>query len=331
MEQVMSEPSFSMQLVAEAAERLKGRVVRTPVLSSPMLDREAGCRVFVKAESLQRTGAFKFRGALNKLLTLEPDVRARGIVAFSSGNHGHAVAAAAAEVGCPATIVLPHDAARIKIENCRWWGAEIVLYDPDREDREEVGARVAGPRNSVVVPPFDDHDIMAGQATCGLEFAEQFDELSVVPDALLVACSGGGLSSGTIAAMTHRFAGVTPLVVEPEGLDKMARSLAAGRPLPRPAGPKTLMDGLSGPITGTRTFRVLQACHAQGLGVTDHEVLAAMALSFRVLKLVLEPAGAATLAALLRYKDRFAGQTVAVICSGGNVDPDVYVRALQGQ
>lgn len=318
-----------MDKVAEAAARLKGKVVRTPVLRSPMLDREAGCQVLVKAESLQRTGAFKFRGALNKLLTLPPDARARGIVAFSSGNHGHAVSAAAAEVGCPATIVLPHDAARIKIENCRWWGAEIVLYDPDREDREEVGQRVAGPRGSVVVPPFDDHDIIAGQATCGVEFGEQLDELGVRPDAMLVQCSGGGLSSGVLAAMVDRFRTVEPLIVEPEGLDKMARSLAAGHPLPRPAGPKTFMDGLSGPIAGARTFEILRACKAKGLTVTDDEVRSAMALAFRVLKLVLEPAGAATLAALLRNRERFAGRTVALVCSGGNVDTDVFVQALQ--
>lgn len=320
---------FSMALVDQAVARLRDKVVRTPVLSSPMLDREAGCRVMVKAESLQHTGAFKFRGALNKLLSLSPDARERGIVAFSSGNHGHAVARAAAEVGCKAIIVMPNDAARIKVENCRWWGAEIVLYDQEIEDREEVGRRVAGPRGMVVVPPFDDYDIIAGQATCGVELAEQLDAAGLVPDALIVPCSGGGLSSGTVAAMVHRYPSINPVIVEPEGLEKMAPTLAIGEPQPRPAGPKTIMDGLSGPIAGQRTSRILRDCGANGLAVSDDEVLSAMALAFRVLKLVLEPAGAAPLAALLRNRGQFAGQTVAVICSGGNVDPDVFCKALR--
>lgn len=320
---------FSMQLVDAAMQRLRGQVVRTPMLSSPMLDREAGCRVLVKAESLQRTGAFKFRGALNKLLSMPQADRDRGIVAFSSGNHGHAVAAAAAQVGCKAIIVLPRDAAKIKIENCRWWGAEIVLYDPETEDREAVGRRVAGPAGMVVVPPFDDHDIIAGQATCGVEFGEQLEQLGVVPDTLIVPCSGGGLASGSIAAMLDCFPKIAPIFVEPEGLEKMAPSVAAGHPQPRPAGPKTIMDGLSGPIAGLRTSTLLRACNARGTSVTDREALAAMALAFRTLKLVLEPAGAAPLAAMLRLGEELRGQTIAVVVSGGNVDPDLFVRALQ--
>ena len=320
---------FSMELVADARKRLEGLVVRTPVLSSPMLDREAGCKVFVKPESLQRTGAFKFRGALNKLLSLTPEDRQRGVVAFSSGNHGHAVAAAAAQVGCKAIIVLPHDAARIKIENCRWWGAEIVLYDPDKEDREAVGRKVAGPLGMVVVPPFDDHAIIAGQATCGVEFAEQLDAAGQKPDSMIVPCSGGGLASGSITAMMHRYPSIRPVFVEPQGLEKMAPTLLVGEPQPRPAGPRTILDGLSGPIAGLRTSRILRACKAEGTSVSDAEVLSAMALAFRALKLVLEPAGAAPLAALLRDRAQFKGQTVAVICSGGNVDPDIFCKALQ--
>jgi len=322
---------FSMALVELAEARLRNKVVRTPVLASPMLDRAAGCRVLVKAESLQHTGAFKFRGALNKLLALSPEARARGVVAFSSGNHGHAVARAAAQVGCKAIIVMPQDAARIKVENCRWWGAEVVFYDPETESREAVARRVASPQDMMVVPPFDDHDVIAGQATCGVEFAAQLDAAGIVPDVALVPCSGGGLAAGVIAAMTQRYPSIQPVFVEPLGLEKMARTLAMGAPQPRPAGPKTIMDGLSGPVAGLRTSRLLRRCAASGLAAADEDVLAAMALAFRVLKLVLEPAGAAPLAALLRHPARFAGQTVAVVCSGGNVDPDVFCKALDDQ
>ncbi|AEI82403.1 threonine dehydratase catabolic (plasmid) [Cupriavidus necator N-1] len=320
--------SFSFSNIQQAADRLKGRVVRTPVLESPMLNQAAGCRVLVKAESLQRTGAFKYRGALNKLLSLPSDIQKRGIVAFSSGNHGHAVAAAAAEVGCPAVIVLPKDAAAIKIENCRWWGAEIVLYDPNTEDREEVGRSIAGPRNMLVVPPFDDYDIIAGQGTAGLELAEQLDEQGIRPDAFVVPCSGGGLASGTTTAMKHVYPDLQCFFVEPAGLEKMAPSLREGAPQKRPAGPPTVMDGLSGPIVGTRTSQVLGACEPRGLSVSDEEVLDAMSMAFRYLKLVLEPAGAATLAAVLRRKADFEGKSVAIVCSGGNVDPSIFIQAL---
>jgi threonine dehydratase len=320
--------TFSFSHIQQAADRLKGKIVRTPVLESPMLDKAAGCRVLVKAESLQRTGAFKYRGALNKLLSLPSDIRQRGVVAFSSGNHGHAVAAAAAQVGCPAVIVMPKDAATIKIENCRWWGAEIVLYDPDTEDREDVARRVAGPREMLVVPPFDDYSIIAGQGTAGLELAEQLAEEGIRPDAFIAPCSGGGLSSGTIAAMKHAYPHLPCFFVEPAGLEKMAPSVREGIPQKRPPGPPTVMDGLSGPIAGTRTTEILRESRAVGLSVSDDEVLDAMAMAFRCLKLVLEPAGAAPLAALLRRKADFSDKTVAVICSGGNVDPSVFTGAL---
>lgn len=320
--------TFSFSNIQQATERLKGKIVRTPLLESPMLNQAAECRVLVKAESLQRTGAFKYRGALNKLLSLSSDVLQRGVVAFSSGNHGHAVAAAAAQAGCPAVIVMPKDAAVIKIENCRWWGAEIVLYDPITEDREEVARRVAGPRNMLVVPPFDDYDIIAGQGTAGIELAEQLTEEGIRPDAFIVPCSGGGLSSGTITAMKHAYPDLPCFFVEPSGLEKMAPSILDGIPHKRPSGPATIMDGLSGPIAGTRTTRILHDANAVGLNVSDDDVLDAMAAAFRSLKLVLEPAGAASLAALLQKKADFQGKNVAIVCSGGNVDPSVFIGAL---
>lgn len=319
---------FGMRDIRDAAERLAGRVVHTPVLHAPMLDALAGCRVLVKAEALQRTGSFKFRGALNAMLQLGDHARARGVITYSAGNHGHAVAAAAREAGCPAVIVLPTTAPAIKVKNCRWWGAEVVLYDPAVQDREAVCRAIAEPRGLHLVPPFDDVAVMAGQGTAGLEFTAQLDALGARPDAFLVCCSGGGLAAGAATAIRARFPDADCHVVEPAGLDKMARSLASGVPERRPAEPATLMDGIAGPVAGARPLAVLRRLGATGLTVTDDAALAAMAAAFRFLKLVLEPGGAAALAAVLADPGRFAGRTVAVIGTGGNVDADLFARAL---
>jgi len=325
----MLDPDFSMDLVDQAVARLRGQIVTTPMLSSPVLDAALGCRALLKAESLQRTGAFKFRGALNKLLALPEDARARGVLAVSSGNHGHAVSAAAAQVGCKAVIVLPHTAPAIKVESCRWWGAEIVFYDPATQDRQQVGEALAEARGMTVVAPFDDHEIMAGQASCGVEFAAQCAAAGATPDVILAPCSGGGLSSGVFAAMRQRYPAIEQIFVEPQGSDKMAATLVKGTPQSRPAGHVTLLDGLSGPTAGWRPARLLKDLGAQGLTVSDEEALRAMALAFRTVKLVLEPAGAAALAAVLAHGERFAEKTVAIVCSGGNVDADMFVHALQ--
>ncbi|SFM15904.1 threonine ammonia-lyase [Methylobacterium pseudosasicola] len=321
---------FGLAEIEAASRRIAGRVIRTPVLSSPMLDELAKCRVFVKAESLQRTGSFKFRGALNKILAMDPEVRRRGIITYSAGNHGHAVAAAAREVGCPAVIVLPVTAPTIKVDNCRWWGAETVFYDPTSQDREEVARAIAEPRGLELVPPFDDFEVMAGQGTAGLEFAEELVRLDACPDALLVCCSGGGLASGAATAMKARFPDLACHVVEPAGLDKMARSLACGFPQPKPSSPTTIMDGIAGPIAGARPLAVLRGLGATGLTVTDAEAQEAMAVAFRFLKLVLEPGGAAALAAAITKGSSLAGKTVAVIGTGGNVDEDVFADAVAG-
>lgn len=319
---------FSIAAIRAAAERLHGQVVRTPLLHSPMLDELAGCRIYVKAEALQHTGTFKFRGALNKLLTMNAIVRQRGVVAFSAGNHGQAVAAAARALECPAVIVMPDTAAKNKVGSCRWWGARIVMYDPRTQDRSEVARAIAEPAGMSVVPPFDDFDIMAGQGTCGLEMAEQLRELSTCPDTLLVNTSGGGLASGMTEAMRDAFPTLRTYVVEPRGFDKMARSLASGQPEKNATVPDSLMDGIAGPQAGARPLSVLLRHGAQGLAVTDTEALAAMEAAFRCLKLVVEPGGAASLAAVLARKADFTGQSVVLVASGGNVDHEVYARAL---
>ncbi|PZQ00023.1 MAG: pyridoxal-5'-phosphate-dependent protein [Variovorax paradoxus] len=320
--------AFDSSMICTAARRLQGHVVRTPLLHSPVLDALASCRVFVKAESLQRTGAFKYRGALNKILSLPAEQVRAGFVTYSAGNHGQAVAAAAHAVGCPATIVLPRNAARIKVESCRWWGAETVFYDPQVQAREEVARRIAEPRGMTIVPPFDDLDIMAGQGTAGLEICDQLAEANAQPDAVLLNCSGGGLASGVAQALRDSHTQIAVHVVEPQGYDKMARSLAAGSPQKNHEVPRTLMDGIAGPSAGSLPLQVLMRHGATGLSVSDDEVLHAMAAAFRTLKLVLEPAGAASLAAVLAQKTALQGKTVVLVASGGNVDPEVFRQAL---
>ena len=319
---------FGIEAIRQAAARLQGRVVRTPLLESPMLRERAGCRLFVKAESLQLTGSFKIRGALNKILSMDEPARRAGIVAFSAGNHGEGVAAAARAVGCPAVIVMPNTAPRIKVDNCRWWGAEVVAYDPQTEDRVEVAQRVARSRGMAVVPPFDDHAVMAGQGTCGLEIAEQLNALQVVPDAVVINCSGGGLASGVAEAIRDAFPATRIFIAEVQGYEKVARSLATGIPQSNPSVPKTVLDGIAGPTAGTRTVEVLRRHQASGLGVSDDEGLAGVAAAFRLLKLVVEPGGAAALGAVLAGKADVAGKNVVVIASGGNVDPAVFAQAL---
>lgn len=323
--------NFDIGDIREAADRIGRHIVRTPLLNTPMLDEAAGCSVFVKAEPLQLTGSFKVRGALNKILSLNAQSLARGVVTYSAGNHGQGLAAGAKLVGCPAVIVLPKTAPAIKIDSCRWWGAEIVLYDPQTQDRAEVAAEIVEQCGMTFVSPFDDFDVMAGQGTAGLEICEQMVERDLHLDAVVVNCSGGGLSSGVITAVRNQFPRAECYIVEPEGFEKMARSFASGSPEKNATVPNTIMDAISGPVAGTKPLSVLLRHPVRGVSVNDDEALSAVATAFRVLKLVVEPGGAAGLAAVLTKKMNLAGKNVAVLCSGGNVDPAVYARALVGQ
>jgi threonine dehydratase len=311
-----------------ARDRLAGRIVRTPLLESAMLNELAGCRLFVKAEPLQKTGSFKIRGALNKILSIPEEKRKSGVVAFSSGNHGQGVAASARMTGCPAVIVMPKDAPAIKIESCRWWGAEIVLFDRERDDREAIGRKIVAERGMTLVLPFDDPEVMAGQGTAGLEIAEQLEEAGAKPDALFVNCSGGGLASGVLTGVKAAFPGVQGYTVEPAGFDKMARSLATGEPQANERLTGSIMDALMARLPGKLTFAALRELGAKGLSASDDEALVAMAAAFRTLKLVVEPGGAAALAAVLAKKVDLSGRTAVVVCSGGNVDPAMFQRAL---
>ncbi|WP_068314975.1 threonine/serine dehydratase [Janibacter anophelis] len=318
---------FGIDSIRAAAQRLEGRVRRTPLLSSPMLDELTGATALVKAEALQLTGSFKIRGALNTLLSLTDAERAAGVLAFSTGNHGQAVAASARMTGSTATIVMPQDAPRIKVDGCRWWGAEVVFYDPATQDREEVGRGLVAERGLTLVHPYDDVRVMSGQGTVGLEIVDQLREGGHSPDAIVLPCSGGGLSSGVITSVRETHPGAAPFVVERDGYPKMARSLASGRVEKVPAVP-VFLDAIGSPTVGEHTLAALARHGVTGLEVTDDQARVAMREAARTLKLVVEPGGSAALAALIAQRERFAGQTVVVVASGGNVDASVLAEVL---
>jgi threonine dehydratase len=319
-------PSF--EDVEDAARRLRGFAVETPLLRADALDAAAGGKVWVKAEALQRTGSFKFRGAYNRLSRLSDVEREAGVVAFSSGNHAQGVAAAARIVGCPALIVMPADAPAIKLEATRALGAEVVTYDRYTESREQIAARIAAERGAVVVPAFDDPLIVAGQGTVGLEAARQLQAVDARADVLLCPASGGGLMAGITLAFAQMAPHTALYVVEPAGYEDYAESLRAGRPVRITPGAPSLCDALMSPFPGDIPFAISGSRLAGALAVTDDEALTAMAFAFRHLKLVLEPGGAVGLAALLAGKMALQGRTALVIASGGNVDPSLYARAI---
>ena len=315
--------------IEAAARRLAGVAVRTPLLEAPSLNRQLGARLLVKAEVLQRTGSFKFRGAYNRISQLGPAELKRGVVAFSSGNHAQGVAHAAALCGCPAVIVMPANAPAIKIGNTRNYGAEVVLYDRDREDREAIGRRIAAERGAILVPPYDDLDIIAGQGTVGLELAAQCAEAGVVPDALLVPASGGGLLAGSSTAVKAKYSAIKIYVTEPAGFDDHGRSLISGQRERNAPGRYSFCDALLSQSPGELTFAINKRTLTGGLSVTDAEVEAAIVAAFLHFKLVVEPGGAVGLAAVLAGKLDCRGKVVAVVASGGNVDPALFAEILQ--
>src|SRR5690242_20133353 len=314
--------------IRAAAQRLLGRAVLTPLIESPPLSARLGGRLLVKAETLQRTGSFKFRGAYNTLAQLGESQRKGGVVAYSSGNHAQGVAAAAQLLGLPAVIVMPADAPAIKIANTRGYGAEVVLYDRDRDSREEIGGRIAAARGAALVPPFDDYRVMAGQGTAGLEIAAQARALSVRLDAVVIPASGGGLAAGCAVALAAESPGTQIYAAEPAGFDDLRRSLVEGKRVANAPGAKSICDSLLVATPGALTFPINRRLLKGSLAVSDDEVLAAMATAFADLKLVIEPGGAAALAAALSGKLDLKGRTVAVIASGGNVDPATFARVL---
>jgi threonine dehydratase len=314
--------------VGSAASRLQGVAVRTPLLECPALNARSGGNILIKPEVLQRTGSFKFRGAYNRLSQLTPDERKGGVVAWSSGNHAQGIAAAAALLGIEARIVMPADAPRIKTERTRALGADIVFYDRLRDDREEIGRTLAAEHGAVIVPPYDDPHIVAGQGTAALEIAEDVSRAGIALDAVLTPASGGGLIAGTSLALSGTFPAAKVYSVEPTGFDDHLRSLEAGARLANEKTGGSFCDALMAPMPGALTFEINRARLSGGFAVTDEEVAAAMRFAFDEMKLVVEPGGAVALAAVLAGKFDAGGKTVALVLSGGNVDPELFAKAI---
>jgi threonine dehydratase len=326
-----SDPARILPTAADvdaAARRLAGVALRTPLVVSPSLDAITGGRVFLKAETLQRTGSFKFRGAYNKLSSVPLERRACGVVAFSSGNHAQGVAAAAQLLGMPAVIVMPADAPRRKREGTTALGAEVVLYDRAREDREAIARDIARSRAATLVPPYDDPLIIAGQGTTGREIVEDLASIGLVPDVVVVTASGGGLAAGIALVVKERVPQARLYTAEPEGFDDHARSFRSGRREQNPSLSGTICDALMARMPGELTFAINQSLIGQGVALSDTDVGAAVAFAFRELKLVVEPGGAVALAALLTRAVDVRGKVAVAVLSGGNVDPELFYRLV---
>lgn len=320
--------AISIETVRDAARQIRNVVVQTPLIENPTLNEIAGGRVFVKAECLQHTGSFKFRGAYNRLSRLDAHERKQGVLAFSSGNHAQGVALAAKLLGIKATIVMPQDAPKLKLDATRGYGADVVLYDRYTEDREEVARSIAGDSGITVVPPYNDPFIMAGQGTAGLEVTEELSRLGVQPDQALVNCGGGGLASGFFTAMCDSFPALNSYVVEPNDFDDVKRSLESGNIETVSFDARSVCDALLTPSPGNLTFPVLKERAATGLTVTDDEALEAVAFAAKSLKLVGEPGGVVSLAAILAGKVETKGKNTVCIISGGNIAPDMLQSCL---
>ena len=311
--------------IQAAAARLHGVAHRTPVLTSRTLDEQLGAQVFMKAENLQRMGAFKFRGGYNAVNVLSDGERARGVVAFSSGNHAQAVALAARLHGCHATIVMPKDTPAIKLAATRGYGAEVILYDRYTEDRAAIAKRLVAERNATLIPPFDHLPVMAGQGTVALELIEDTGPL----DALIVCAGGGGLLSGCAVAAKHLAPGIQVFGAEPERGNDMQQSLRAGKIVSIDV-PRTICDGQQTQAVGHHPFEVIRTLVTDVLTVPDPVVVRAMHFAFERMKVVLEPSGACALAALMQHAERFKGQRIGVTLSGGNIDTGRFVALLSG-
>ena len=313
-------------LIAQAQDRLAGVVRRTPLLSSPFLDEIAGRRVLVKAECLQHTGSFKFRGAWSAVSALPEGTG--GVIAYSSGNHAQGVALAARMRGLPAVIVMPSDAPAVKRANTAALGAEVVLYERHVDSREEIGDRIAAERGLTLIRPFDDPQVIAGQASCGIEIADAAPAEGLDAAEVLVCCGGGGLSAGIALALEARAPGMRVRTVEPEGYDDTRRSLQAGHAVANDTARPSLCDAIVTPQPGALTLPILQRLAGPGLAVAEDEALHAMALAFERLRIVLEPGGAVALAAALWHGAALRDGPVVAVATGGNVDPAVHIRAL---
>ena len=316
--------------IVAAARNIRQHIHPTPLLRSPTLDALLGGRILIKTETLQRTGSFKFRGAFNKIKRLADQNTGASIVAWSSGNHAQAVAAAARICELSSAIIMPQDAPRAKVEGTRKQDGEIIFYNRQKENRETIGKRLAKERNAFIVPPYDDLEVIAGQGTVGLEAASQALMEDMMPDIALIPCGGGGLIAGCAVALKTHFPSIKIHPVEPQGFDDTTRSLASRKRMKNSASSTSICDSLLVSTPGRLTFKINLELLAEGIVVTDDQVVSAMRFSFQNLKLILEPGGAVGLAALLANIPKYRNKTVLVVLSGGNVDDEIFRRALGG-
>ncbi len=316
--------------VRAARERIQALAVVTPLITHPTLDARVGGRVLLKAETMQRVGAFKFRGAYNAVSQIDKAKFPGGVVACSSGNHAQGVAAAATLCGMASVIVMPSDAPKLKLARTKAFGASVVTYDRATEDRDAIAHRICAERKAAFVHPYDDFNVIAGQGTVGLELMEQAHALGAHPDAVLVCCAGGGLTTGVALAVKAASPATDVHSVEPAGFDDFARSLVSGQRERNTAMSGSICDALMAPSPGVINFAIAQRTLAKGLVVTDDEVRDAMRFAFTELKLVVEPGGAAALAAVLSGKLPVKGRTIAVVLSGGNADPAEFASIING-
>ena len=313
--------------IRTAAQRIKGHARMTPLLNNPLLDEKIGKRIFVKAECLQRTGSFKFRGAWSAISNLAPEVRKQGVIAFSSGNHAQGVAHAATLHGIPSVIVMPSDAPQIKVNNTKNLGAEVVLYDRDDESREAFANEIMKTRPLTLIKPFDTPDVLSGQGTSGLEIAAQAAEAGIEEAEVNVCCGGGGLTAGIALALEADAPKMVVRPAEPEGFDDVARSLTTGTLQVNNHATGSLQDAILTPSAGELTWPIIQRLCGPGHVVSDEETLRAMALAYHYLKIVVEPGGAAALAAsFFRPSD---ADTLIAVATGGNVDANIFTQALE--
>ena len=314
--------------VEDAARRIAGEAVRTPLLENDALNERLGGRVLIKPECLQRTGSFKFRGAYNRMSRIAPEAREKGVVAFSSGNHAQGVALAARLLGIPATIVMPSDAPKIKSDGVRRLGGKVVEFNRETEDREAVSAEIVDRTGATLVPSYDDPYIIAGQGTAGLETAQDLQARGIVPDQFVCCAGGGGLIAGCGLAMKHFFADCDLLAAEPEGFDDHRRSLMAGERVANARKTGSLQDAIITQIPGKLTFQLNRKQLSGAVTASDADTLEAIAFIWKHLKLVAEPGGATAFASLLNGQADTRGRTTIVLITGGNVDPDVFKQAL---
>ena len=314
--------------IEAAANCLDGVAVRTPLINAPVLDERLGARVFLKAETLQRTGSFKFRGAYNKISSIAPERRRAGVVAYSSGNHAQGVAAAARLLGMRATIVMPSDAPKAKRARTEALGAEVVPYDRNTEDRAAIAKKIAAERGATLVPPYDDPLIIAGQGTIGREIVEDLERLGLTPEIVVVGASGGGLAAGLSLGVKARVPSAKFYTVEPEGFDDTLRSFLSGRRESNTMTSGSICDALMSNTPGNITFAINRTLIGEGLTASDEEVGRAVAFAFRELKRVVEPGGAIGLSALLAGRLDVRGKVVVAVLSGGNVDPELFHKLV---